>query len=480
MSKSNSAIASELDNMLKELNAKDFSALPPDEILKLKKKLNPYGRTIEGSDNYLSFSITQISHEYWKNFIVTAFVGFLNRMCDEWEVPEGLPVTSVYEYLADKTKVDTPQGVLDKGDKSAIYDYEYNRKWMEKRIVVKGFLEKYLQFNPDEHVRSAHKPNLADNTRKPIETMAGQLATEHLMVTDPDFRAKAELYRQVAERKQEVKTQAPKTKQIRKIITDKKGNKKLIIKDVPIAEPVFNGDPTQPIVDGKDPTVGNTVREMIPPHDTFGHFKTYYQSNYEELRDATNDLYCMKPEFELAINPYSWHKTSDEAEQFKKKHQKEVIAEVFTAHSGKWNFFDSFKQQRENVNFYNDQTIILEQMIQQHEKDERLGQDLMKKRIEKAKRKNIIEAGPDSESFKKWRAQNSELKKLGAAHYGDQVDPDCPEDGIQVDVWKVSASTMQVTKEKFFSLAEAPTFVKEAQDKAMVANPLEPSTDVPK
>lgn len=467
MSNNNQKLATELDSILQELSSTDLASLPQDEIIKLKKKLNPYGRTIEGSDHYLNFSITQVAHEYWKNFIITSFVGFLNRMNDEWEVPEGLPVVSVYEYLADPKKLDTPQGVIDKGDKGVLYDYEFNRKWMEKRLIVKGFLEKYLQFNPDEHVRSAYRPNRADDTRTVVETVAGKLAINHLMATDKDFKAREELYREIKGAKTDNgKLKEPKkARQIKKTIVDRHGNKKVITREV-----VGELDPTKPITDNEmqDPTVADTTREMIPPHDTFGNFKTYYQSNYEELREVTNDLYCMKPEFELAINPYAWHNSADEAEAFKRKHQKEVIAEIFTAHSGKWCFFDSFKEQRENVNFYNDQTAILEQMIQQQEKDERLGQDLMKKRIEKAKRKNIIQSGPDAEAFKKWRSQNNELRKLGASHLGDQVDPECPKDGIQVDVWKVSATSMEVTKEKFYTLAEAPTFVKDAQDKAMM------------
>jgi hypothetical protein len=483
-SKTEESVMSEFEKMLKTIKDTDLSELSPDKIINIKKGLNPYGRTIEGSDKFLNFSITQIQHEYWKKLIITGFVGFLNRMVDEWKVPDGIPVVSVYEYLEDKSKLDTPQGVLEKGDKSTQYDYDFNRKWMEKRIVVKQFLEEFLQFNPDEHVRSAYRVNRGDNTRKPIETMAGKLATQHLMATDKEFRAREELYQEVQAQKkqQEEKKEAEKkqaeeqkvlTKKVKKIIKGRDGKNKTILVEVPI------GDTTKKLVDGKDPTISTTVREFIPPHDTFGRFKLYLHSNYEELRDATNDLFCEKPEFELAINPYSWHDTEDEAELFKKKHRNEVIAEVFTAHSGKWNFFDSFKEQRENVNFYNDKTIILEEMIKQQKRDEELGRDLMKKRIDKVKRKNIIEAGPDAESFKKWRAQNSEISKIDNAYIGDQADAECPDDGVQVDVWKVSASSLQVTKDKFYSLAEAPTFVKEAQDRAIASGEFEAPGGLP-
>lgn len=463
-------LADELSHILDELKPEDLSNLPDEDVLKMRKKLNPYGRTIEGADNYLNFSITQISHEYWKKLIITGFVGYLNRMNDEWKVPEGVPVVPVYEYLDDRSKLNTPETILKKNEKSIIYDYEFNRKWMEKRLIVKEFLEEFLQFNPDEHVRSAHKPCRADKERKPVDSAAAKLAVDHLKKTDKDFRAKEELYNDV---QKFADNTTVKTKKIKKTVMGKDGKKKVVLREVPVDD---NGveiketivDVSKKITD-VDPTLPRTTRGMIPPHDTFGRFKMYLQANYEELRDVTNDLYCEKPQFELAINPYSWHATQEEAEAYKKKHRNEVIAEIFTVCSGKWNLFDCFKEQRESVNFYNDNTIILEEMIKQHEKDERLGQDLMKKRIEKLKKKNIIESGPDAESFKKWRGQNSELTKLGASHIGDMVDDDCPPDAIEVPVWRLASGGLEITKDKFYSMAEAPEFVKEAQDKAIAS-----------
>lgn len=480
MSSSTRKLADLIDEALTELDDKDLASLPSDKIMDIKKKLNPYGRTIEGSDHYLTFSITQISHEYWKKFIITAFVGFLNRMNDEWKVPDGIPVVPVYEYLKDPSKLDTPEITIKKGDKNAMYEYELNRKWMEKRIIVKQFLEEFLQFNPDEHVRSAYRPNPNDKDRKPVKTEAGKLANDHLKATDKEYRAKVET--------QEAVTQAlasTKTKRVKKTVISKDGKKKEVWREVPDVETTKSTSESTPntsesttndvktesnntsATNNDSGSAGQLVREMIPPHDTFGRFKHYYTSHYEELRDAVNDLYCEKPELELAINPYSWHDSREDADKFIKKHSNEVIAEIFPAHSGKWNFFDSFKSQRESVNFYNENTAVLEEMIKQLERDEKLAQDMLKKRVTKAKAKNDMEVGPDAESFKKWRSQNTDLQKLGAKHIGDMADDDCPDDAVQVDVWKVNPTTLQMTKEKIFTQAEAPTFVKEAQDAAM-------------
>ncbi len=438
-----------LDALGNDNSEKYLSSIDQDKILEIKKGLNPYGRTIAGSDKYINFSITQITHEYWKKFITTSMIGYLNRMCDEWRVPNGVPVISVYEYLEDPSKANTPQMVIDKDNKSLMYDYEFNRQWMEKRKIVKEFLEEMFQFNPDEHVRSAYDPNFKDLKRKPLDTMAARLAMKHRSLKDDKFNN---------ERVDYYKQENIPLKKTQKVVRSRRtGKVKTIYIDEPANPPAVPSETFKtPIKDNdmRDPNVTDTVTNMIPPHDIFGRFKMYYQENYEQLREAVLALYCEKPEFELAINPYSYHDTLEEAEAFKKQHANEVIAEVFTAHTGKWNFFDSFKEQRESVNFYNKNTIILEEMIKHLEQDEKLGQDLMAKRVEKEKRKNIIEAGPDADNFAQWKADNSELSKLGAI--GDLADIETPDNAVEVDIWKLAKGGLELTKDKMYSLAEPP------------------------
>jgi hypothetical protein len=454
--------AEQLELYLNVLKDDDLSKLPQDKVLEMRKRVNPYGRTIAGSDKYLNFSITQISHEYWKKFLTTAMIGFLYRMNNEWKVPAGVPVVSVYDYLDDNKLLDTPEVIVKKGHEPTLYDYEFNRKWMEKRLIVAEFLEEMFQFNPDEGVASAYRPNYKDKTRNPLNTMAARIAVKHACAKDSNLRDEKSRYDDSI---------GIKKKKVKKTIKGKDGKIKVVVKEVLVNEPPVKKpekihsdklDEKAPV----DPNVKDTTTNFIPPTDMFHRFKMYYTENYEELREVVNDLYCEKPDLELAINPYAWHNTPEEAESFKKQHADEVIAEIFTAHSGKWNFFDTFKEQRESVNFYNKNTVILEEMVKQIERDERLGQDLMAKRVEKEKKKNIIEAGPDAETFRKWREENTELQKLGAKHIGSMADEDCPDDAIEVPVWRVAKGGLELTRDKFYSKAEAPKFVKEAQDKA--------------
>ena len=449
----------ELEQLLAETSAQELASANLDEIMELRKKLNPYGRTIAGSDNYLNFSITLIQEEYLKKLQVTAFVGFLFRMCDEWKVPAGVPVVPVRDHIEDPTKVEMPEKMRNGSDPKAVADYEFNKEWMHKRMIVHEFLEEFLQFNPDEHVRSAYRPNREDKKRAPVTTNAGVAAVEHLKNTDKEFAIKESAFEAGLDSKGRDNGQEFTYKKVR--VRGKDG--KVLYKDikVPIGDlSAQNVDSSQKTDGGKDVGVSRTVREFIPPHDTFGRYTRYLKENYEELRKAVEDLYCEKPDYELAINPYSWHSTLDDAEAFKKKHAKEVIASVFTVHSGKWNFFDSFKKQRENVNFYTEDTIVLEEMIKQLERDEKLGRDLMKKRKTIAKKKNVIEDGPHAESFESWKKNNPHLQKLSMV--GDKCDDEISgEDAIQVDVWHLAKGGVELTKSKFYTQAEAPLFAEE-------------------
>jgi hypothetical protein len=68
---------------------------------------------------------------------------------------------------------------------------------------------------------------------------------------------------------------------------------------------------------------------------------------------------------------------------------------------------------------------------------------------------------------------------MGAKYIGDMADDETPEDAIEVPVWKIAKGGVELTKDKFYSQAEAPTFVKEAHDaaRAGVTPQAEPRSD---
>jgi hypothetical protein len=420
-SSNNEVVQKQLAELLDELDEESLAKLSDKEVLELRKQLNPYGRTIEGSNKILTFSYTDLQHEYTKKLVTTAMIGFLNTMCDEWRVPDGIPVVSVYDYVRDPSKLDEFEKTLQKPEEMK-EEIEENKKNMIKRVAIKEFLEDMFQYNPDIHVRSAYKPCIDDDERNILETPAARLAIFQLTKTDPVFKEDMMLY----EREKLLK------------------------------EKLTNGE-TAKLSDTSTETLKKYMTEMIPPADVFHRFQYYYDSNYEVLKDIVGDLYCDKPCFETAVNPYAWHDNEDDADTFINKHKDEVISTIFKAHSGKWNIIAPYKKVRESMRFFNKKTVVLEEIAKQIEKDSQMGAELMKKRIQIKKKKNIAKDGADDDAFLKWKGQNNKLKEMGAStlEKGDLTE-DCPMDALEVPVFRVSHGGMKITKDKFYTEAVAP------------------------
>ena len=421
-------IADQLSKLLDELDDESLAKMPDADVLELRKQLNPYGRTIEGSDKILTYSYTDLRHEYLKKILLTGMVGFLNRMCDEWKVPDGIPVIPVYDYVKDPSKLDEFEKTL-KDPEFMRKDLDLNKTYMAKRVAIKEFLEDMFQYNPDFHVRSSYKPNLDDPDRKIIDTPAGQLAIYQLKKADPEFNERWHIYERDQKNQQDVKEprEPSETDETQKIVSD----------------------------------VKKQCSEMILPADIFHRFQYYYDSHYEELKEIVGDLYCDKPDLESAINPYAWHDTEDDADKFIDKHQNEVITSIYKARSGAWNIFAPYKQVRESMRYFNKKTMVLEEIAKQIERDAKLGADLMKKRIKVKKQKNINEDGPDDPAFLKWKEGNTTLQDMGAElnKQDNECPNNCPDNAITVPVFRMSQGGQVFKKTHFFSEAAAPTVV---------------------
>lgn len=437
-------LSSKILSLLEDLDPKSLEDLDVNELMELRNDANPYGRTIEGSNNYLTFSYTNLMEKYNNKLHMTAFIAFLNRMCDEWHVPEGIPVIPVYDYIQNPEKLNDyhKNWTITEEIKRNIDD---NNEWMKKRVIVKEFLEEMFQFNPDEHVRSSYRPQLKDKDRNIIDTPAANIAIKNLTKKDLDVREQMLQYDRIH-----------KVNNMSKGITDNKPakevlqelqDKKLLIPDHSYMNMDFSSWTPE------DKNLLETACNMIPPEDTFYRFKNYMDSNYDKLREAVLHLYCDKPEFDIAFNPYQWHKTREEAENFQKKHKNEVITEIFIADSGKWNLVAPFEKVRESMKYFNDGTIVLEEIAKQIERDSKLGHELVMNRVEKKKRINNITDGEDAESFKKWKEQNSTLKDMGAETLDQELFDECPDDAIEIPIWKIAKGGLEVTKDKMYSKA---------------------------
>jgi len=405
---------------LVKADANLINDLTDEQVTELRKRINPYGKTIEGEGTFTCLSITNLSEQYMKRFLMTSLIGFLYRQCDEHGLEDSEPVSPMDDY---KTFMEQYTSAVDEGRDAAEWlktvddsntTNEYKATVLQKnrlvergdgfkrRLIIRNFLDTLFEFNPDKHVRSAYSNNPLDTERK---------------------------------RPQQV---APKT-----------------ISESTNLEASTNS---------------SELVKHIPPSDTFHRWNYYNDTNYEEIRSATCDLYADKPDLEFAINPYGQFDSQEDADKFIQKHKDEIIADILTLHNSKWNLTGSFKNNRERINFYNDKTNVIEEIFKQMEQDKKLGADLMRKRVKRKKTKNIQEVGPEPAEFKQYRKDNSSaIESMGAEDLSRDIkrdtDPDtvsfanheeCPYDAVQVDVFDIRGGGSTVTKSEFFTQAEDP------------------------
>lgn len=434
--------------------------LTEEQVSSLRKKLNPYGRTIQGQNKLTCLSITNLGEKYMTKFLTTALIGFLYRRCDEWLLSPDEPplhLDNYEEYMAkweeQKKSADESNTWLDEhGDEKAAQekykdDSEGYMGYMaqlrkhrdiveraigfRKRIIARQFLDDVMQYNPDKHVRSAYTSNPLD----PERVKPAQIKSSDKTETKTDT-------------KQKTKT---------KVIKGRNGK----IMTIKVKSKVSEEE-------SKKRENSNFVKH-IPPADMFHRFQYYLDSNYEEVRKATQDLYCEKPDLEFAINPYDQLDNEEQAKAFVQKHKKEVITDILTLTNGKWNLLGSFKKNRERVNFYNENTEVISQIFDQINQDKKLGAELMRKRVKREKKKNEEKFGADEpEMFTRYKKDTvARLEGMGAENIGKDDNKlttteihtqheDCPYDAVQVDVFDMRRGGQEVKKSEFFTQAEAP------------------------
>lgn len=411
--------------------------LTDEQVTNLRKKLNPYGRTVEGSGALTCLSITNLSEQYMKKFLMTSMIGFLYRQCDEYCLDDGEPTCPMDDY---NKFIEKYNEAVEKGKQSKEWLNNFNQEntdeyaltmeqkaerlthirtvergeGFSKRLIVRQFIDNLFQYNPDLHVRSAYSNNPLDPERV-----------------------------------------VPKQIKTKKIVG--KSGEKITIKQEQEQEQ-------------KEKRENSHFVKHIPPSDTFHRLNYYIDTNYEEIRTAVQDLYCEKPDLEFAINPYDKFSSQEEADKFIQKHKNEVIADVITLTNGKWNLCGSFKNNRDRINFYNEKTAVIEEIFKQIEQDKKLGADLMRKRVKSKKEKNIKEYGPDPDALKGYKKANrSGFESLGAEDVLKEekrdvdedkqtfsMHEDCPYDAVQVDVFDIRGGGSTVDKTRFFTAAEDP------------------------
>lgn len=246
----------------------------------------------------------------------------------------------------------------------------------ERRQIAQDFLDEYLVYNPDNHVQCAYKPNYDDPTRTPLKT--AWLKFHEDGDTESYNAAVEEHTRKVDEAR--------------------------VIKEA------------------------EYERKLVPPDDTFFRWQRYIDNNYEELRQATDDIYSEKSDVEFSLVPLATFEgpldeIQAQAAEWQRKYAEEFEGDVYQATFGVHNMLGSWAQNRDRRDFYTKNSEVLKRIIQQNEDDQKMGKRLMKERSDKKRKENEAETGPADAGLKTYRKNRHTgaggLESGGAKHMDD-------------------------------------------------------------
>lgn len=435
---------SSIDDIMKELetNPDKINDMTDEQVIEIEKRLNPYGATIYGPEKYTCISFTNLREKYMTKLLTTGLIGYTYQMKDEYTVEEEDLNVSLNK---DDFMIEYPHP--DSNNKT-ICDGLYNRFYCELK-------DKLIKTKGENHV-------LTDDEEIRLSTKAANLVKKELNPTisfnnDEFVRRKEEL----------IKEQSDEEKKVIERFLNKlfKYNPNLHSK------PAFKPNHDDP---ERTSDLQNEFTKTQPPNDTYCRFAHYYETKYEEIRNAVQYLYSDKPDIEVAINIFDTFDTVDECNKYIEKNKDNVICNLLNLTNYKWNLLGSFKKNRERVTFYNKNTVVLENILKQQEEDAKMGKSLLNDRVRKKKAKNIKEYGKEHPNFQKYKKENptniissTEDKivveeNVEVSETGAELDEDgTPKDCIEIGVTSVNAKTGKVNTGKIFTKAKAPDVIDE-------------------
>lgn len=150
----------------------------------------------------------------------------------------------------------------------------------------------------------------------------------------------------------------------------------------------------------------------IPPIDVFHRFRNYYSVNYEEIRNLTEIMYCERADIDEAICVLDTFDTPEEVENYRKVNDKSFITSLISVTNGAWTLTGPFKENRNRIDYYNEKTALLKEMVNTHAAEEKVGREMVKNRIKQAKERNIKEFGSEPEGLDKYMEGSGRIEKL--------------------------------------------------------------------
>jgi hypothetical protein len=369
--------------------SKLLDTIPKDVASEYFKKLNPYGVNMENAPkSRMIMSYINVRENFAEKMALNSVLGYLYNSANEYDVPADVIPVKLPDYVKDPTIIDKkyPKSMLDKNPILAKHVQEYKDSMIE-RLIVKKFLDRHFEYNPDIHARQEFDEK---DKRKTAEKVA-------------EIRKKC-------------------------------------------ANPVW--------------------LEKKQPKDTHHRLKTYIQDHYEYLRETVTAIYGIPDDIDLAMISYGEFDSEQKAVAFKNKTANSFSMATVDIPVGKMVFLGPYQNNRKAVEFYSESTAILKNMVDQRKKDAEFANDILKKRVRKAKADNVKDM-KDSKDTKDIKEASkfitdtfgSAVKSQGAFAV-EEEEEDLDKGLIEVPQHIISQGGLSYEKVNIYSKADSPDEVK--------------------
>lgn len=458
----------ELQALTKSLfeNPELANDLTDEQVIAIRKYVNPYGTIISAEESYANISIINWRDEFMKRFHMMSLTGFLFRMLEEYTDKSDLAQCRDQHDKHIETKLTNLAPTCSADDLAkerakleAERDEELALRTKVTKQIIGRFLSRNFEFNPDRHVREVGRggkdPIVTLEKLATAEAVSKDVAAEEddslavLRATAAATNESIELIRAAAS-VADADTAA--------ILTRKVDGLKKLAGGVLAA------------ADAKSAADVLPALKHIPPADTLYNYSRYVTNNYSRLREAYSAMFHEQPDIELGVIYYNAFPNEEAARNHRIQHANEFKAEVVTVSNNGITLLGPFKENNSRIDFYNKNTEILKQMMEQMEKDHKLGKDLMEKKVKRKKAMAIRRDGPDSSGLAAYSRTAGAIASGLVSTTADSSSTvaetpadDCPEDAISVDVFYPNAEG-KLEKTNFYTQAEAPLHLENNSD----------------
>jgi len=384
-------------------------------IQKLKEIKNPYRKPIySAGSEYANISVINMPQEYMKNLMMTAMVSFMYKMAIEFKPKDDRP--SEYEgdlggeiaRLKRKNSIRKPEEFYKQFAEKSDLDRAI---WLRARArKYQAMLDDYkfeIKKAEDNAKLDPKKAEEVFSIKKKYESEIEQCEDQIKKLGVPEAEI---ILREVPldDNENLAITELAKAKFG---ITQTREERECEIQDhlLDFLDYHFRFDPNNHIRCGYMPHYDPVIRErirnnpeqfkldatgkliitdkfaeyLVPPRDTFAAFRNYFDANYEYLRQCTDDIYGEYNQFESALIVYETFPTEQHAKTWLDTYRKDIMADVYTVRMMNWAFIDSFAENRKKVRGADEKMRLVDRMVEQNTRDEKIAQGLIKKRGKK-------------------------------------------------------------------------------------------------